>query len=180
MFTSNLAYRAFDWFRRQDGVAAIEFALIASFLSISALNVADLASYSLDRLEVENAAAIGTQAAWKTCPTTSLPATVNCSGLNSAVTTAIQSTSLGTKVSLVSGSPAEAYYCVNSSGVLTSVGAVTATKPSDCSSVGVSTNTPGDYLTVQVTYTYSSLFTGVVVAGLFGGTITKTSWMRLD
>ena len=78
---------------------------------------------------------VGAQTAWKTCNTTNLlPATQNCTtsngaaaNLNAAVTTAIQSTSLGTLATLASGYPAEGYYCVNSSGALESVG-----KQADC------------------------------------------------
>ncbi len=176
--TGSLMRRLLKAAGEQHGVAAIEFGLVASFLSISTLNVSDMAVYALDRLEVENAASMGAQSAWKTCDTTHLPATTNCPGLNSAISTAIQSTRLGTNVSLVTGSPAEAYYCVDSSGVLTWVASVSSGKPSNCSTVGVSTNTPGDYITVQVTYTYSPLFTSIT--NLFGNTITKTSWMRLD
>ena len=164
------------------GMAAIEFAMIASFLAISLLNVSDLAVFLFDKLEVENATQMGAQAAWATCTssTSLLPATVNCSGLNGAITTAIQSTSLGTAPKLVSGYPSEAYYCVNGSGALTSVGAVTATKPSDCSAAGSSTTKPGDYLLVSTTYTFSPLFSGITLAALLPATITDTAWVRLS
>jgi hypothetical protein len=131
-------------------------------------------------MEVENATEMGAQAAWKTCDTSHLPATQNCASLTSAVTTAIQSTSLGTHVTLQSGSPSEAYYCVNSGGSLVQVATIAQGKPSDCTSVGVSTNKPGDYVQVQTTYTYSALFPGITVANsIFGSTISKTAWMRL-
>src|SRR5438270_10752168 len=82
------------------GLAAIEFGLIASFLAFAALNMADLAIYSRDRLQVENAAAMGTQAAFNACPLAQVPATSNCPTLNSAVTTAVHSTGLANAVSL--------------------------------------------------------------------------------
>jgi Flp pilus assembly protein TadG len=161
------------------GVAAIEFSLIMSFAVIGCLNVADLAVYARDRLEVENSAAMGAEAAIKTCTLNQVPATTNCPGLNSAVTAAIQSTGLGSQISLASGSPSEAYYCVNSSNVLTYVSSVSS-KPSNCSSVSMPNNYPGDYIEVQTSFAYVPLFPGLTVTGAFPGTITKTSWMRLD
>jgi Flp pilus assembly protein TadG len=161
------------------GLAAIEFALIASAVGVVVLNVADIAGYLFDQLEVENATQMGAQAAYTACPFDSLPATVNCAGLSAAVTAGVQSTSLGTAVTVVTGYPTEAYYCVNTSGALTSVGAVTASKPSDCTSAGSSSTQPGDYLQVQVTYTFAPMFGTASVASLLSTTITKTAWVRL-
>jgi len=161
------------------GVAAVEFALIASAVGLVILNVADIAIFLFDQLEVENATQMGAQAAYAACPFDDLPATVNCTGLNTAITAAVQSTSLGTAPTLVTGYPTEAYYCVDTSGALTNVGAVTASKPSDCTSAGSSSTKPGDYLLVQVTYTFAPLFTGFTVASLLPTTITNTAWVRL-
>ena len=162
------------------GVAAVEFAFIASAVGVVILNVADVSTFLFDKLEVENATQMGAQAAYATCPINQLPATVNCSGLSNAVTAAVHATSLGTAATLVSGYPTEAYYCVNGSGVLTNVGAVTAAKPGDCSSAGSSTTKPGDYLLVQVTYAYSPMFGTASVASLLPTTITNTAWVRLN
>ena len=161
------------------GVAAVEFAIIASAVGVVILNVADIATFLFDKLEVENATQMGAQAAYAACPFDDLPATVNCSGLNTAITAAVQSTSLGTAAAIVTGYPTEAYYCVNSSGVLTSVGAVTASKPSDCTSAGSSSTKPGDYLLIQVTYTFTPMFGTASVASLLPTTITKSAWVRL-
>jgi Flp pilus assembly protein TadG len=161
------------------GVAAIEFSLIVSFATIGCLNVADLAVYARDRLEVENAAAMGAQAAIKDCTASQVPATTNCPGLNAAVTAAVQSTGLGTSITLASGYPKEGYYCVNpSNGVLTYVSDV-SNKPSNCTAVGASYNTPGDYVEVQTSFTYAPLFPGITVSNTFPSTITKTAWMRV-
>jgi Flp pilus assembly protein TadG len=160
--------------------AAIEFAGAAMFLVMGLLNATDLGYYMYQRMEVENAAHAGAQAAWKTCydQSSMLPATENCVGLTGAITTAIQSTSLGTAVALASGYPTEGYYCVNSSNVLQSVGSLSA-KPSDCSAAGSSPTSPGDYVQVEVTYAYSPLF-AVSVMGLSSiRSIIKTSWMLL-
>ena len=170
------------------GVASIEFAFIATAVGVTLLNVADVAIFLYDKLEVENATQMGAQAAYAACPWDHLPATVNCSGLITAITAGIQSTSLGTAATIVSGYPTEAYYCV-SGGALTSVGAVSAVNsgvvtavppPADCSAAGSSTTKPGDYLQIQVTYTFTPLFNGsLTVASLLPGTITDTAWVRL-
>jgi Flp pilus assembly protein TadG len=177
-YTDYSPRRLLKAFCSQDGVAAIEFALIGGFASVSALNVADIAIYAADRLEVENATSMGAQAAWKTCDSSHLPATVNCPGLSAAVTTAVHGTMLGTNVSLKAGFPSEGYYCVNSTGVLTYASSV-ATKPNDCSAQGVASNSPGDYIEVQTTYTYSPIFPAMTLTSAFGTTISKTAWMRL-
>src|ERR1700692_2610722 len=168
-------------FRRDTrGTAAIEFAGAAMILCLGVLNAVDLGLYEYKRMEVENAAHVGAQAAWSTCSDTSmLPATQNCAALNTAISTAIQSTSLGGAVSLASGYPTEGYYCVNTSGVLQQVGSL-SNRPTDCSAAGNSSANPGDYLQVGVTYAYTPLFSGVTVMGAWGiSSISMTSWIRL-
>ena len=168
-------------FRRdRHGTAAVEFALAATLLIVGLVNAVDFGYYMYQRMEVENAAEAGAQAAWKTCSdqSTMLPATENCSGLNTIITTAIQNTSLGTAVSLVSGSPTEAYYCVDSSNTLQSVGSLSA-KPTDCSAVGKSGVSPGDYIQVSVTYRYAPLFGLSVMTATGITSINMTTWMRL-
>jgi Flp pilus assembly protein TadG len=163
----------------QRGVAAIEFALFASAISIGMLNVVDVAIFAYQKMEVDNATEMAAQAAWKTCNTSSLlPATLNCSGLNAAVTAAVQSTSLGTRVTLQSGSPAEGYYCVNSSSALVYVSSVSS-KPANCSSVGMAGLQPADYIQVSTTFTYSPIFRGITVGGALPTSITSTALMRM-
>lgn len=172
----------------QSGVAALEFALVGLFLVVGLLNAVDVGYYTYQRMTVENAAQAGAQAAWKNCsdPSTMLPATVNCTtgngaaaNLSDAITAAIQSSSLGTAITLVSGYPAEGYYCVNATGMLQAVGSLSS-KPSNCSAAGNSALSPGDYVQVGVTYTYAPLFPGISVMGASGITaITMTAWMRL-
>jgi hypothetical protein len=103
----------FDWYRiravprdllrDRRGIAAIEFALIALFLCLTLLNVSDIGIYLYKRMEVENAAQMGTMGALSACDPGRLPAMINCPGLNAAVTAAIQNTSLGTNVTLSDG-----------------------------------------------------------------------------
>jgi Flp pilus assembly protein TadG len=163
------------------GTAAIEFAFGSLVLVLGVLNAIDMGYYEYQRMEVEYAAQVGAQTAWKSCSDTShqLPATVNCTGLTTAITTAIQSTSLGANVSLASGSPTEGYYCAQTSGALESVGSLSA-KPTDCSAAGSPGVNPGDYIQVGVTYPYSPMFPGITVMGASGiSSISKTAWMRL-
>jgi len=173
--------------RDRRGVAAIEFALVGGFLSVALLNLVDVSIYIFQKMEVDNAAQAGAQAAWTLCgPTTGpnessqLPATLNnnCPGLTAAVTAAVQSTALGTNVTLPSGSPAEGYYCLNSSNALVYVSSVSS-KPANCSSVGEASLQPADYIQIQTTFTYTPLFTGITVASLLTTPITSTALIRL-
>jgi Flp pilus assembly protein TadG len=161
------------------GIAAIEFAVFAGLLSLAILNVTDVSIYAFQLMEVENATQMGAQAAWTTCGLTNLPATTNCSGLSQAVQNAVQSTSLGTKVALQSGSPAEGYYCINSSNALQYVDSVSNSEPSDCSAAGNSNVTPADYIEISTTFSYVPLFKGISIGGSLTTPIAKTAWMRL-
>jgi Flp pilus assembly protein TadG len=160
------------------GVAAVEFAIIASFLALAMLNVADLSIYIYQRMEVENATQMAAQAAWKNCDLNHLPATTNCSGLNTALQNAVQSTSLGSRVTLQSGSPAEGYYCINSSNALQYMSSVSS-KPADCSAAGMPSLQPVDYIQISTTFSYVPLFPGMIASGLTTP-ITRTALMRLE
>lgn len=170
------------FYRDTRGVAAIEMGLTGLMLVLGVLNVVDFGIYAYKKMEVANAAQVGAQAAWKTCYDASsmLPATQNCAGLNAAITTAIQSTSLGTGATLAAGYPQEGYYCANTSGALQAVGSLSS-KPANCSAAGNASVAPGDYIQVAVTYRYASLFPNLtVMSALNISSITTTGWMRLD
>jgi Flp pilus assembly protein TadG len=160
------------------GVAGIEFALIGGFMALAIVNVTDTGIYLYKRMQVENAALVGTMSALKACDPSHLPATVNCPGLTAAVTAAIQSTSLGSAVTLSGGAVSEAYYCVNATGSLQLVGSL-ASKPADCSAAGMPALKPADYIQVAVTYSYSPIFAGISVGGLFTTPVTKTAMVRM-
>jgi Flp pilus assembly protein TadG len=166
----------------QHGASAIEFALFAGILCFGLLNTADISIYIYKRMQVENASEMSVQAAWKACdPSNSqLPATVNCPGLTTAITRAAQSTTLGNNVTIQTGSPAEAYYCLNSSGALQNVGAVSSPPPADCTVTGQPSQQPADYIQITTTYSYAPLFPGVTVASAFTTPIVKTGMMRLN
>jgi Flp pilus assembly protein TadG len=159
------------------GVAAIEFGLFAAFLFAALANVTDVSIYIYQRMQVENATQVAAQAALKTC-SSKLPATKNCSALLTAMQSALQSTSLGTGVTLVTNSPTEGFYCINSSNALQFVGDVNS-KPADCSAAGMPALQPGDYIQVQTTFTYSSIFSGLSIASVFPTPINRTALLRL-
>jgi Flp pilus assembly protein TadG len=160
------------------GVAAIEFSLFAGLIGVSMLNVTDIAVYVYQRMQVEYATQAAVQAAWRTCDINQLPATNACSGLNDAVQSAVKSTSLGTRVSLQSGSPAEGYYCVTTSNTLQYMSGVNS-KPTDCTAAGSPGLQPGDYITITTTFAYAPMFPGITVAGTFATPIVRTATMRL-
>jgi len=162
----------------QRGVAAIEFGFFGIFLAAALANVTDVSIYVYQRMQVENATQVAAQAAWKACDLPQLPATVNCPGLATAVANALKSTSLGTRVAMMAGSPSEGYYCVNSSNALQYVSDVSS-KPADCTAAGTPSLQPGDYIQVQATFTYTPLFPGFSVASTFATPINRTAIMRL-
>jgi Flp pilus assembly protein TadG len=164
----------------QRGVAAVEFGLFAIFLSLALVNVTDVSIYIYQRMQAENATEVAAQAAWKACDLTVLPPTTDCSTdpYLTAVQNALGSTSLTTRVALVSGSPSVGYYCVNSSNALQYVSAVSS-KPADCTAAGTPSLQPGYYIQVQTTFTYTPIFPGMSVAGTFPTPITRTAMMRL-
>lgn len=161
------------------GTAALEFAFFASFLSLATLNVAEISVYIFQRMQVDNAAQMAAQAAWKTCDTSQLPATTNCPGLTTALTNSVQSTPLGSSVQLTAGSPSEGYYCVTAQNTLQYMSSVD-NKPADCSAAGNAAAQPADYITIQATFNYTPMFHGLTVGGLFGSTIQQTTIMRLQ
>ena len=161
----------------QRGVAAIEFGIFSIMLAASLANVADVSIYIYQRMQVENATEIAAQAALKTCAST-LPATVNCPNMLGAMQTAMQSTSLGNAVTFQNGSPAEGYYCINASGALQYVSDVSS-RPADCTAAGMPSLQPGDYITIQTTFTYTPIFAKLSVAAGFPSPITRSAMLRL-
>ena len=168
----------------QRGASALEFAIFVGILAFGLLNTADISIYIYKRMQVENATEMAVQAAWKTCDPNQgqLPATVgsNCPGLTTAITNAVHSTTLGTQVSVQTGSPTEAYYCLNSSGALQNVGAVSSPAPADCSVTGNASQQPADYIQITTTFSYAPLFSGVTIASRFTTPIVRTGMMRLN
>jgi Flp pilus assembly protein TadG len=160
------------------GNSLIEFALVAPILVTLLLNLFDFSSLIWATMQTDYSAQMGAQAAVKTCAGGTLPAKTNCGGLTTAVTTAIQSTSLGAGVTLANGYPIETYYCVSGTA-LESVGTDSSPpSPFDCSAAGNSAVIPGDYVTVQVNYSYKPTFAGLSLAS--SQTLTSTALERLQ
>ncbi len=164
----------------------MELMIISGPILMLLFNVVDVGTYTYQRMQVEEAAQIGVQKVYASCTSSSLPAVQNCNvgTLSSTITTAVQSTSLGSNVSVVSGYPIEGYYCLDASNTLTLVGQSatiggTPTKPASCVAAGLPAGRMGDYIQIRVTYGYTSVFSWVSVAGLLSGPITKTAWMPL-
>ena len=160
------------------GTAIIEFAFAAPILVLLLLNLFDFSVLIWSTMQTDNSAQMGAQAAFKLCAGGSPPALTNCSGLSAAVTTAAQSTSLGTGVTVVSGYPGEEFYCVSGT-TLQSVG-TSPPSPYNCSGANPSNAaaTPGDYIVVQVNYSYKPTFSGLSLASAH--TLTATALQRVD
>jgi hypothetical protein len=117
---------------------------------------------------------------WNACDTKHLPAKTNCTGLTSAITNGLASTSLGSSVTIAPGSPTEAYYCINSSGALQQVATYTDVKPTDCTAVGDTTRAPADYVRITATYNYTPLFGQATVGTLLPSTFTSAGFIRVQ
>ncbi len=168
-------------FRRdQRGAAAVEFVLILPLLIVLVLNITDFGLYLYQAMEVNTAAEAAAQAIFVTCAGAgTVPATTGNCSYSTPESTAADSTSLGRGASI--SSTTENYYCVNSSGALVSpAGTFPGNKTTDCTwANGSNTDAPGDYVLVRVSFTYSPLYSGISLASLFAGPITRTAWMRL-
>jgi len=167
--------------RDESGLAGVEFAFVSLVLIYMLLNGFEAARWYVQRMQVANAVRMATQAAWKTCDTNHLPATVgtNCPNFTTAITRSLQSTPLGTAVALTAGYPQEGYYCVSSSGTLTLAGTLAA-KPADCSVVGDKTRVPGDYVVISGTYTFTPMFPKATIGSLAPTQMTSVGYIRLQ
>ena len=144
----------------QDGVAAVEMALIGGVLFAALINAVEVGHYGLAMMQLNNAAQAGVAAAYGSCDAAHLPATQNCPALADTVATALQSTSLGEDVAL-EGQLTEGWYCVTNAKTLQFVGSPLS-KPADCSVTQNPSISPGLYLTVQAKYDYKPIFPGTV------------------
>jgi hypothetical protein len=178
--------RAYALNRR--GAAAAEIALFLVMIIVPVLSAADLSFYVYRRMQVDMAAQAAAAAAWTLCDTSAkLPAVQNCntnSALTNAINTAVASTTLGNAVTLVSGYPLEGYYCVNGSNAYVPAGAVATiggapTKQANCQNFTGNASIPADYLQVQVSFTYTPVFTALPITAFLPTTITRTAWMRM-
>jgi len=172
------------------GAVALEFALWLGLLTVPLLNAIDLGFYAFQAIQVREAADVAAQAAEVLCSPLDVPAATKCTNLSTQLTSAAQSTSLGTHVTVSTATSKswEGYYCANKTGGLTvvsgdtwnlSTGTPPSSVPSCSGTVTGNSNNASDYIVVNVTYSFKPLFGAVSVAGLLGSTISQTAWMRL-
>ncbi|HEX7760454.1 MAG TPA: TadE/TadG family type IV pilus assembly protein [Caulobacteraceae bacterium] len=163
------------------GAAALEFGLVLSMLTLPMLSVIDIGIYTYDKMQLQNAAQMGSQSVWATCTTDATwPVTKYCSAAQTAITSAAQTTSLGTNVTV--STTVEGYYCVDGNGVPQPIGStgtfaspLTATAPTSCGSGTWTSKKPADYISVTAAYTYTPVFSGISVASLLTPSLTSTS-----
>jgi len=123
-------------FLYEKGTAAIEFGLIATFLSLLLLGIVDFGMSYWEKVQVGNAARAGAQYAifngW------------NSSGITTAVTSA-------TSLASISATPAPSQSCGCTSAT---TGITSATCGTNCTGGGLA----GTYVTVHAQASYSSIF----------------------
>jgi Flp pilus assembly protein TadG len=160
------------------GTAILEFALAAPILVVLLLNLFDFSVLIWSTMQTDYSAQMGALAAFKLCAGGNPPALTNCTGLSTAVTTAAQSTSLGTGVTVASGYPGEEFYCVSGT-TLQSIG-TSPPSPYNCSTATPpnASAPPGDYIVVNVNYSYTPTFSGLSLASAH--TLTATAMQRVD
>lgn len=159
------------------GVAAVEAALVGSFLVGAMFNVAEISRYAYVSMQVSTAGQAGAQAAIIACDPPETPVTTNCPEAPAAIQAAITGTSLGAAIAL-QGQLAEGWYCVNSEGALERMAAPDA-KPANCTDAGVPGGTPSLYLSLRVAYQFAPIFPGLTLVEAFPQTIVKSAMMRM-
>jgi hypothetical protein len=150
--------------RERRGAAAAELALVVGLLGFVLMNLVDIGVFVFTKMQVVTAAQQAAETIWLSCGSkgyTPVTTSTKCSTYDTLVTTSAQSTTLGTGVT--ASIPAETWECVNTSGALTSDGAITSS-PSTCANG----NAAGDYIEVVATYDYTPLFGGLSVVNLLG------------
>lgn len=160
-----------------EGAAAVEMALVSAILAGALMNVAELGRYAYTTTQVINASQAGAHIALARCAADKTPVTLKCPEVDTLVTSAIRSTSLGSQVT-VTKDLAEAWYCVGEGGDLMQIATAKETKPRDCEEAGEKDRTPGLYLTVEVAHTYEPLFPGLTLVESFPETISRSARMR--
>jgi Flp pilus assembly protein TadG len=166
--------RLSHYLREERGAAAAELGIFVLVLTPIVLNLVDIGVYVYKRMQVENAAQAGAQAAWATCDKAPANST-NCPYLSGAVSGGVQGTSLGAGVTWTNSASYlsdAGYYCpdgTNNALVASSAGAT-------CTSTGASA---GYYVKIIASYAFSPLFTNASVASLLPSPITYTTWTRL-
>jgi hypothetical protein len=175
------------WLSSTRGAAAYEFALWLGVLTPLILNAVDLGYYSFQAVQVRQAAQAGAQTALVLCAgaNSTPPVSANCANFSSRVSTAIQSTSLGSNVTWATSS--EGWYCVDTTSSLTLQGTaetitagVASGSMASTAPTCANTNSASDYVLISTSFTFHPLFNRVTVASLLSSTITYTAPVRVN
>jgi Flp pilus assembly pilin Flp len=160
------------WLADENGAAAAELGLFVLIIAPIILNLVDMGSYAYQRMQVENAAQAGAQAAWANC---TAPPVSSCTNLSPAVSAAVQSTSLGSNVSWSNSGTYTSdagYYCPDG----TNNAFVAATAVTTCTNT---TALAGYYAKISVSFTFQPVFSAPTIVSLFPNPITQTTWTRI-
>lgn len=161
-----------------DGAAAVEMALVSSLLAGALMNVAEVGRYAYTVTQVINASQAGVQIALARCAADKTPVTLKCPDVEDMAESAVESTSLGSQVT-IQGGLVEAWYCVGSDGALQQVATAAQNKPADCSAAGEKGRKPGLYVSVEVSHPYEPLFPGLTLVESLPDTIVRSARMRV-
>jgi Flp pilus assembly protein TadG len=164
--------------RDEQGVAAVETALVGTVILACLFNVIEVGRYAYTAMQVTAASQAGAQAAITFCEPGQTPVTTECDGASAAIQVAAQSTSLGNAVTL-DGAVDEGWYCVTSQRTLHRVASATGEAPSDCDDVGQPSGPPSLYVRIDVTTDFEPIFPGLTIVASFPETIGRTAWMRV-
>lgn len=147
--------------------------MLGSVLLVMTVNVVDVGLLTVRQMQVDNAAEMAVQAVYSACNSFSAPASTTCATYSSKITTATQSTSLG---SSITSTASEKNCCANAGGQLEcqTYNASTTT----CSFAGDATIAPGYYVEVQTSYGFTPMFGGISVV-VASKTLTSTATIRV-
>jgi len=154
----------------RSGAAAVELALVAPILVGILVPMTDLGMGAYAKMQVQNAANAGAQYALE-------------HGFNTtSITTIVQSaTSLGANVSL-SPTPAEACYCITSNAMSIQPGDASAPAPPCATGACADGSTPGTFVSVDTSYSFSPLIAfsvpGLHIPSTY--TLTGTAVVRIQ
>jgi Flp pilus assembly protein TadG len=176
------------------GAAAVEFAIWLAALLVTTMSVVDAGAYAFQTMQVREAAQTAAQSVFSICNSAATgqnyPVTTNCPNVSTTTARAIHSTSLVTAVSW--SNLKEGWYCGVVTGTKVSLtltgtqntmdnlgattGSMASTQPT-CTDGAVA----GDYIQVNVGYTYRPPFGGLSIVTLLGGAaVNQSAWMRIN
>jgi Flp pilus assembly protein TadG len=179
--------------RERRAIAAVEFALVSPILIVLLMFVIDFGTYLYTSLRLSNAVTAGADYALiygqsvnansSTCASAT-PACLTVSTYRSNISTIVRNAS-----SPVLSAPTVYYNTSSSSGADTdtvfnscycpsSTASPSAQTTSTCGTACADGSQPGSYVAIVASATYSTFFPGD--SWLSGGTINKTTWVRVQ